>query len=237
MKRNIRLALMLCLTALSAACSVDDFVYQDTARIRLVGPKMYAVGSDSLTFSFVTSSEDVTTKTMDVRVEVMGPATSYARTAQVEVVSDKTTASSSQYELPLTITIPADSAAATLPVVLKRDASLQEKSVRLYIRTAANSDFQEGVNEENHLTLIWDDILSKPSNWADLEEFFGTYSDVKYRFMIQNSGGMAEFDTDTMTWAELQSYKIKFQNALDEYNAAHPGNPLTDENGVLVTFN
>jgi hypothetical protein len=39
-----------------------------------------------------------------------------------------------------------------------------------------------------------------------------------------------------MSWAKLNSYKIRFINALDEYNAAHPGAPLTDENGVLVTF-
>jgi len=39
-----------------------------------------------------------------------------------------------------------------------------------------------------------------------------------------------------MSWAMLMSYKIKFQNAVRTYNAAHPGNALTDENGNLVTF-
>ncbi len=75
-----------------------------------------------------------------------------------------------------------------------------------------------------------------PANWPDLEEFFGTYSDTKYRFMLENSTPGTTFSIDTMSWAMLMSYKIKFQNAVRTYNAAHPGNALTDENGNLVTF-
>ena len=37
-------------------------------------------------------------------------------------------------------------------------------------------------------------------------------------------------------WGELMNLRIKFQNALQDYNNAHPGNPLKDENGVLVEF-
>lgn len=227
-----------CLAAMAfTACSVDDFTYQDTARLRLEGPEIYAAGSDSLTFSFVTYSEETQSMVMDIDVLVMGPAVNHDRTATVTVVADKTTASSSDYELPLTITIPADSAKGTLPITLKRSSALQEKSVRLYIEVVANDDFQVGVNEQNHFTLIWSDVLTRPTNWDDLEEFFGTYSDVKYRFMIENAGGISEFDADTMSWAQLNSLKIKFQNALNDYNAAHPGNPLRDDDGVLITFN
>lgn len=109
--------------------------------------------------------------------------------------------------------------------------------MRLYLKVEATSDFAVGVNEQNHLLLIWSDMISKPTNWDDaLKEFFGEYSDAKYRFMLANADGLGEFDTDTMSWAELQSYKIKFVNALNAYNEAHPGSPLTDEDGVLVSF-
>lgn len=226
-----------CIAAMAfTACSVDDFTYQDTARLRLEGPEIYAAGSDSLTFSFVTYPEDTVSKVMDIDVIVMGTAVDYDRTAAVKVVADKTTASASDYEMPLTITVPAGSAKGTLPVTLKRSTALQEKSVRLYIEIDANDDFQTGVNEQNHFTLIWNDVLTRPTNWDDLEEFFGTYSDVKYRFMIQNAGGISEFDADTMSWAQLNSLKIKFQNALNEYNEEHPGNPLRDDDGVLISF-
>jgi hypothetical protein len=99
-----------------------------------------------------------------------------------------------------------------------------------------SGDFKPGVNEENHLTFIWTDVLSKPNNWAELEPFFGQYSNTKYRFMLENLGDEGELSANTMSWAKLNSLRIRFQNAVNEYNAAHPGAPLTDENGNEVTF-
>ena len=132
--------------------------------------------------------------------------------------------------------IPAGQNKGVFQVTVRRDASLQTKSVRLYSQVENSADILVGVNEENHLTIIWTDVLSRPNNWPSLEEFFGQYSDAKYRFMLAHSDGVTDFNTDTMSWAELTSFRIKFQNALNEYNAAHPGNPLTDENGQLVSF-
>ena len=236
MKKALYLATAALMTL--ASCSSDeDFFYRDEARIRLVGPEIWTVGSDSLTFSFVTTAAGTTEMPMDVEAQIMGPVADRDRTANITVVSDKTTASADLYQLPTTVTIPAGQAKATFQVVLKRASVLETKSVRLHIAVEPSADFQKGVNEQDHLTFIWNDQISKPKNWAQLEEFFGEYSDTKYRFMLENAGGITEFGTDTMTWAELQSLKITFQNALNDYNAAHPGSPLTDENGNLVSFN
>ena len=236
MRKNIFIALAT-LLAMASCSSDEDFFYRDEARIRLVGPEIWTAGSDSLTFSFVTTAAGTTEMAMDVEAQVMGPTTDRDRTTNITVVSDKTTASADLYQLPTTVTIPAGQAKATFQVVLKRASVLETKSVRLRIAVEPSADFQKGVNEQDHLTFIWNDQISKPKNWAELEEFFGAYSDTKYRFMLENAGGISEFSTDTMTWAELQSLKITFQNALNDYNAAHPGNPLTDENGNLVSFN
>ena len=83
--------------------------------------------------------------------------------------------------------------------------------------------------------IKWNDILSRPSNWDDLSPFFGTFSLVKYRFML-NTTGVAEFDVDTMSWARLTNYRIMLIAALNEYNAANPNDPLRDEYGAYVTF-
>jgi len=222
--------------SLLTSCENDGFYYQDEARVRLVGEDIWAVGSDSITFSFVTYPSETTTMDISVDACIMGEVADYARTANLTVDASKTTASSSQYEMPTSVTIPAGENKATFTVTLKRDASLQSTTVRLYLKVAESNDFLVGDNEGNHVIFIWNDVLSKPNNWSELEEFFGTYSNVKYRFMLNNAGGISGFSTDTMTWAELMSYRIKFANALNEYNAAHPGNPLTDENGQLVTF-
>ena len=233
--RNMILAAMAVLGI--ASCSNDDFLYQDQARVRLTGPKIYTSGTDSLNFSFVTVASGTDSKTLNVDVYVMGTAANRDRTASISIDTQKSTATSDMYEVPATVTIPADSTHAVLPVVIKRSDAILTKSVYLYIKVTESADFAPGVNEENHLMVIWNDKISKPNNWDDLTEFFGEYSDTKYRFMLETLTGVGELDADTMSWAMLMSYRIKCQSALDTYNAAHPNSPLTDENGNLVSFN
>ena len=226
-----------CLTALCMSCSSDeDFFYRDEPRIRLAGPHVWTAGTDSLTFSFVGYPATTTEMAMRVEALVMGEVADHDRTAAIEVVADRTTATPDLYDVPTTVTIPAGSNAGSFTVSLKRTDALKQRAARLYLRAVGTADFKTGVNEENHLTLIWNDILSKPNNWAELEPFFGAYSDTKYRFMLEHAGGQAAFSAETMSWAQLNSYRIRFQNELNSYNAAHPGTPLTDENGQLVTF-
>ena len=219
-----------------ASCSDDDFQYQDQVRVRLVGPKNYTSGTDSLNFSFATYTEETTEMSMDIDVCVMGPVANHDRTANVAIVESQSTATSDLYVLPTSVVVKAGESKGVLTIIMKRSALLQEKSVKLYIKVQPSDDFAVGVNEENHIIVIWNDMVSKPTNWDDLEEFFGEYSTTKYRFMIANAGGITGFDTDVMSWAELQSYNIKFVNALNKFNEEHPDAPLRDENGVLVTF-
>ena len=238
----IALSFIICHLSFSAAlltsCSStdEDFFYQDEPRVRLVGDYTWAVGTDSISFSFVAYGSEVTEKEMLVDAQIMGEAENRDRVVNLSVDPARTTADASLYTVPSTVTIPAGAVKAAFPVILKRSAALQTKTVRLYLQVAESADFKAGVNEENHIKLIWSDVLQKPKNWDTLEPFFGTYSDVKYRFMLANSNGAGEFSTETMSWAMLNSYRILFQNALNAYNAAHPGNPLTDENNQLVTF-
>lgn len=219
-----------------SSCENDGFYYQDEARVRLEGPELWALGSDSLVFSFVIYPEETSEYVMDIDVCVMGPVCNHDRTAIITVNDNATTANASQYSMPSSVIIPAGQEKGILPVTIKRDASIQKKSVRLQVSVAQSEDFNIGVNEQNHFTIIWNDQISRPNNWDTLEDFFGTYSNVKYRFMLSNSEEGTEFSTETMTWSKLNSYRIKFAKALEVYNNAHPGNPLTDENNQLVSF-
>lgn len=227
---------LLSAVTLMSCASDEDFYYQDTPRIRLVGPSMWTAGTDSLTYSFVAYGEETTQVTFDIDAYIMGPVANADRTAALTVDNARTSASADLYVVPQTVVVPAGKNHGTFTVTLKRSQALKNQAVTLRVNVGESADFKTGVNEENHLTFIWTDKLSKPSNWAELEEFFGQYSDVKYRFMLENCEPGTSFSADTMTWAQLMSYRIKFQNALNDYNAAHPGSPLTDENGVLVTF-
>ena len=153
--------LLLMTACLFASCSSDeDFYYQDDARVRLVGDYLWAAGTDSISFSFVSFGEDVTQQEMTVDAQIMGDVQNRDRVVNLVVDAAKTTADANIYSFPNTVTIPSGKDKATFTVVLKRVASLQMKEARLCIKVAESADVKVGVNEENHITMIWNDILS-----------------------------------------------------------------------------
>lgn len=226
---------MLAAIGMFTACENDKFYYQDEARVRIEGPYEWAVGTDSLTFSFAVYPSQVQEQDMEMKLYVMGEAAATDRTAKLAIDRTLTTANDDQYVFPETVTIPAGKLEAPFIVTLKR-ADLTSGTVSLYFRVVETNDFKVGVIEQNHFCIKWNDTLSKPKNWdTELLEFFGEYSLVKYRFIIDTIG-FGEFSATSMSWSELTNYKIIMKTALDEYNDAHPGEPLKDENGLLVTF-
>lgn len=217
------------------SCQNEGFYYQDEARARLEGPYEWALGTDSLDYSFAFYPSSVTEVAMNMTLFIMGEVAEYERSVKIEVVQDETTASAEQYSCPTEIRVPANAYSVPFNVVLKRTTDLTSKNVRLRIRITDSGDFKAGVVEQNGFTMKWNDMLSKPRNWDELTEFFGAFSLVKFRFIIDTLA-IGEFDTNTMTWGQLNNYRIVMKNALTAYNEAHPGNPLKDENGQLISF-
>ena len=234
MKKIKSIILAFAAIGMFTACENDKFYYQDEPRVRIEGPYEWAIGTDSLNFSFATYPNSVQQQEMQMTLYVMGEAASTDRTAKLEVDATKTTASASQYILPETITIPAGKLEVPFIVTLMRSEGLTSQTVSLFFKVVESSDFKVGVIEQNHFSMKWNDILGKPKNWdTELKEFFGEYSLAKYRFIIDNIG-FGEFGNG-MTWSELKNYQIMMKTALDEYNAS-PAGPLKDENGQLVEF-
>lgn len=221
-----------------SSCENDGFYYQDEPRVRLVGDENWTLGTDSLELSFTTYAGDEAAIKVDACI--MGNVADHDRTVNIEVDGTKTTASGDLYSVPQTVVVPAGQNKGTFNVVLRNAAKLQSSGVQLYIKVATSEDFAVGVNEENHLLLKWSDIIVRPLYWADIEEHFGAYSEVKYRFMLDclmEKGYSTDLDpANGLNWADLHNYSIVFTNMLKAYNEAHPGAPLTDENGALVTF-
>ena len=234
MKKIKTTILALAAIGMFTACENDKFYYQDEARVRIEGPYEWAIGTDSLNFSFATYPNSVQAQEMQMTLYVMGEAASTARTAKLEVDATKTTASASQYILPATVTIPAGKLEVPFIVTLMRSEGLTSQTVSLAFKVVESNDFKVGVIEQNHFSMKWNDILGKPKNWdTELKEFFGEYSLTKYRFII-DTVGFGEFGNG-MTWSELKNYQIMMKTALDEYNSTHT-TPLKDENGQLVEF-
>ena len=82
---------------------------------------------------------------------------------------------------------------------------------------------------ENTYKIVLTNHLTEPAGWP-----FGEYSRIKHQFVIQTLGIATDYDK--WSTSETIYYTGIMINALYEYNKAHPGEPLTDENGLVVTF-
>lgn len=231
----MKYVLTISLSMLLLSCQNEDFYYQDEARARLEGPYEWALGTDSIDYSFAFYPSSVTETVMHMTLFIMGETHPDDRMVKIEVDQHNTTALPAQYACPTEISVPANSYSVPFNVVLKRTPDLSSKNVRLRIRITDSGDFKTGVVEHNSFTIKWNDMLSRPRNWDELAEFFGAFSLTKFRFIIDTLG-IGEFDTNVMTWGQLNNYRIVMKNALTAYNETNPGNPMKDENGQLISF-
>lgn len=129
-----------------------------------------------------------------------------------------------------------------------------ENDGRVSFRMVSNDIFSIGTENHQEFTVVLKNYISKPDNWDTapilykaLSTYFGTYSRVKYQFMIEvlglidfqifvNARTAYDETTNTVSVLYVESYmRPKLQSALTEYNATHDV-PLTDEFGNLVTF-
>lgn len=120
-------------------------------------------------------------------------------------------------------------------------------------RVAPNDEFSIGTENHQKFTVILKNYLAKPNNWESanypnvaLSKYFGTYSRVKYQFMIEvlglidfkiNYNSQTSYDEATNTVSASYAVYLQqlMQKALNEYNETH-ATPLTDEYGLAVFF-
>ena len=141
------------------------------------------------------------------------------------------------------------------------DASLfTDREGTVQVRVVASETFGIGTEDHQSFTLIVKNYLAKPDNWDavptrndmlifyPIARYFGSYSRVKYQFMIEHLG-LVDFqiqasmgslpnyveETNTISASYAVQLQQQMQEALSEYNATHD-TPLTDEYGYEVTF-
>lgn len=120
-------------------------------------------------------------------------------------------------------------------------------------RVKENKDFSLGTTGRQSFKVVLKNYLAKPDNWdtanyprMPLSRYFGTYSRVKYQFMIEvlglvsfeiNYNATTAFNPETNVASNAYAIYLQqvMQRALSEYNETHD-TPLLDETGVPVTF-
>jgi hypothetical protein len=127
-----------------------------------------------------------------------------------------------------------------MPVIMLRDESLTTETYVLGMELEDNENFLIGDPNLIWRKLYFSDQLIKPSYWNIFETyFFGKYSKVKHRFMIDETGQRWDDDFFIQIYKDY-SYAIFWRTTLNarltDYNNAHPNDPLRDENGELISF-
>ena len=129
---------------------------------------------------------------------------------------------------------------AKVPVILLSDASLKTNTVKLKFNVIADVNFQQGELSNLWRKVEFTDGISQPTAWdASFSQFFfGKYSITKHAFLIKETGEKwdEEFVVKIKSDGGLSYYQVLAKTALINYNNAHPGAPLKDENNELIVF-
>ena len=142
--------------------------------------------------------------------------------------------------------IPANSNKASIPVVmLRNDPTLEVRSVVLKFGFKDNGYFKPGYDTLSVHTLYITDRLAQPSNWSDLNGYFGDYGQQKHLLMIEWSGETWDEEYIEELISGDQAYMNYMANwmrrKLEEENEkrladSSIGEVWTEEDGTVITF-
>jgi len=238
---------------LLASCEKDLPVWDDDQAALEFS---YSNSADSIVnYSFI-YSKGATVDTVWITVQAMGFVVSEDRYFEFEqiasggddAVAGKHYVSFDDASYKSRLRIPADSVSAKVPIIVMKDASLDDQTVCLKMRIKENGTFVRGYKETQIKNIYITNQLSQPTNWNNLVQyFFGYYGKVKHQFMIDNSDfnwddeflenlGVVDFSADQ---AYLAYLKQKFTNRLAEVNAERQAQGLgvlTEADGTVVKF-
>lgn len=263
MKNVHRLLVSLGIALLFSACAHEEVATYDTRDTRLniwVGTAA-GVAYESVTYNYSYAYEE---GSITFYARITGMPVDHDRMFRLEVFGDD-----AERVAPTVRTedfvIPANAIGGTyqlhLNTQLLPDASLFTTTVgRVHFRVSPDEVFGMGTEDYQSFTLVVKNYLAKPENWDavpprndmliyfPLSKYFGSYSRVKYQFMIEHlglvdfqirssMGALPSYDEDTNTISATYAVQLQqvMQQALKDYNATHE-TPLTDEYGEPVTF-
>jgi hypothetical protein len=246
LKKIINLFIPMFLVWLVSACKKSELTSYTQPDMIYVYKDFYNNNRDSATYSFAIKANNLLTDTVKVPLRIMGNARDKDRTVTIQTIADSTTATSRQFTI-LPAIVKAGSFTTDIAVLVNRTPEMKTKEVRIQLAIVASADFLPGVPNTTATTnraggatqylVKINDFLTKPSNWESmLSAYFGAYSQVKYKFMIDITG-RTEFPVtgqDQVSPSQFLFYKKLCHEALETYNTSHT--PLIDEYGMLVTF-
>lgn len=201
---------------------------------------------DSISHSFFIYGTDVTRDTVHVLIRIMGNPVDYDRPiklVQTNAGEPDAAIAGTHYvafddpSIIDSVCIRAGEVRRMVPIVMLRDKSLACEQVRLEMALEANEYFRLGIDEWQTFLVTTTDEAVKPTLWdSRWKYYFGaSWGTEKMRLIIQSTG-YTDFDTIPSDYSYCTWLGDTAKQALLEYNAAHPDEPLCEADGTPVSF-
>lgn len=229
----------ICAMAALTGCSTDEI---DTFS---GGAQVYferAAGSgtaDSLTYSFAVQPADLMADIVEIPIVATGNAVDYDRKVNIEVDRSLTTATEGEEYTLQPAVIAAGEFGTVLRVDIRRTPAIAEKECHVTLRILPSEGLNVDVNPDwIDYKLKINDILTRPPRWVyECQPYFGTYSDVKYRFIIDTLGiwDFPDSGDNAISRGQMYFYQDKMKSALRQWEKDN-GGPMLDENGNKISI-
>ena len=227
---------------LATSCSVNEMdTYENDPAIYFDHET-----ADSVAYSFFTLDSHIPRDTVWVETITMGLPSDQDRpfTIVQTNTSESDAAQPGVHYIPFddpevrdSIRISAGEVTRLVPVILLRDESLKSSTKRLVLSIQANEYFRPGIDAWRTYTITMTDTAINPSIWDSYwSNYLGaSWGPEKLRFAIEATGYKdfeeRPIDPGLASWM----YTVCSQR-LEEYNAEHPDEPLSEADGTPVSF-
>lgn len=215
------------------------------------GIAFYTINSataDSTSYSFAFNVKPKTRDTVYYNMRLVGRKTNYDRTVKVVPGPGTTATLGVEFLLP-EVKLPAGETELLYPIILIKTPAMTAQTFNIVADVAVNNDFILGATgvlpvykavntsttiSRKRVKVSVTDRLVQPNYWTyEAQPYFGVFSQVKFRFMIDVLG-INDFSQYAIEPADRLNFPVKLRIALSAYEAAN--GPLLDENGVRITF-
>ncbi|MEJ2882169.1 DUF4843 domain-containing protein [Pedobacter sp. GR22-6] len=228
MKNILRnwLILVIPVLILTSCAKNEELLFNDADRVYVES------FPDSTDYTFAASPQTVVSDSIFVNFRIIGKVSDKDRVINFIPTSASTAKQGYHYKVGKAV-IKANEFSARVPIYVYRKPGLKDSVLTVVLRVNENTDFKPGYPNRLRYKFTLTDILTKPSNWESTwSAYFGTYSEVKFRFLIAVTG-KTNWNSSPLP-QDSRYLSQKARNALLEYNQQFGA--LIDEFNQQVFF-
>lgn len=222
-----KLLLILFATFSLASCKEDKGLYFDAQTMVYVESV-----PDSVIYTFATRPNTLLQDTVLINCTIMGRSSNSDR--QISFVARDSSSAKANYHYKLLPgVVKANAFTTVIPVVVYRRPGLKDSTLHVVFDIKNSESLKAGYPNRLRYKISLNDKLGKPTNWETYwKNYFGEYSEVKFRFLISATGRQSW--NGSALPGDLAYLNGQARYALLIYNQSNP--PLKDEFGNLVFF-